>query len=117
MAKFLVTARAASMAEAPCARILLLGIGRKNRMWYDFVLTSSTGLRRAVQVWNVLRQSNPATRHLYASTLGFSTAAAGARGTSFGLAETCRLPPTRCFRTSPRRFSEQASHRLRPNGD
>lgn len=51
------------------------------------------------------------------SRWAFSTAAAGSRGTSFGLAETCWLPPTRSFRTSPRRFSEQASHRLRPNGN
>jgi hypothetical protein len=67
------------------------------------------------------RTSKPAAEPLQRAVpspvaLGFS-AAAGSRGTSIGLAETCWLPPTRCFRTSPRRFSEQASHRLRPNGD
>src|SRR5258707_2783284 len=73
-------------------------------------------------VFSTTRTSKPAAEPLQRAVpssvaLGFSTAAAGSRGTSFGLAEICWLPPTRCFRTSPRLFSEQASHRLRPNGD
>src|SRR5258707_9011223 len=68
------------------------------------------------------RTSKPAAEPLQRAVpspvaLGFSTAAAGSRGMSIGLVQTCWLPPTRCFRTSPRLFSEQASHRLRPNGD